>query len=263
MDVCVLASSSSGNAIALRADGATLLVDAGLSARAIGHRLEEIGWPARSLVGMLISHEHRDHCRGVSLLSRRYGTAAYGTAGTFRALEGLWKGGEHLCEIETGVGFDVGPFRCEPFTIPHDVADPAMFVVRSGGFSVGVVTDLGRVTSLVRQKLATTDLAFIEANHDADWLRWGEYPWSVKQRISSQHGHLDNDQAAGLAVELADSGVGHLVFGHLSPNHNKAERVAETVGRALAEAGLSPRVTVVPAKEGTGIISPARLEGDA
>lgn len=255
VDVCVLASSSSGNSIAVRYGEEILLIDAGLSARATERRLDEIGWSSREILGIVLSHEHQDHCRGASLLGRRYGVPIYGTAGTLAALASQWRGDESLNEIENGYSFTVGPFTCEPFSIPHDVSDPAMYIVRCNGRSVGVATDLGRVTSLVRNKLASTDLALIEANHDPDRLRWGDYPWAIKQRISSPHGHLDNEQAAGLAVELADAGVSHIVLGHLSPSHNDVEQVASVIGTALAKANLRPRVTVIAPTERSGIIS--------
>jgi len=255
MDLCVLASSSSGNSVAVRSGESILLIDAGLSARAIERKLDEIGWSSREICGIVLSHEHQDHCRGASLLSRRYGVPVYGTVGTLEALSSQWRGDETLNEIKNGYSFSVGPFVCEPFSIPHDVADPAMFVVRCDGSSIGFATDLGRVTSLVRNKLASTDLALIEANHDPDRLRWGDYPWAVKQRISSPHGHLDNEQAATLAVELASAGVEHIVLGHLSPRHNDVEQVAQTIGRALVETRLQPRVTVIAPNERSGIIS--------
>jgi phosphoribosyl 1,2-cyclic phosphodiesterase len=255
LEVCVLASSSSGNSVAVRFGRRVILMDAGLSAKAIEKRLDEIGWAAEELCGILVSHEHLDHARGASVLGRRYGVPIFGTQGTLEALAKLWRGEEQLVPIENGYPFQVETFLCEPFSIPHDVADPTMFVVRCGGAAAGMATDLGRVTELVRQKLTSTNIAIIEANHDPDRLRWGDYPWAVKQRISSPHGHLGNEQAAELAVELVRAGVEHIVCGHLSPHHNDAEEVARVVGTALLEADLMARVTVVAPKQGTEVFT--------
>jgi len=254
MDVCILASSSAGNAIAVRVGHRVVLIDAGLSARMIEARLEAIGWPPSSLVGIVLSHEHRDHVRGAGVLARRYRIPVYGTSGTLHALTLFWRGGEDLCPIEAGCRFQVADMEFEPFSVPHDVADPAQFVVRNGHASFGIATDLGCVTTLVAQKLATTNLAIVEANHDADRLRWGDYPWAVKQRIASPHGHLDNDQAAELAVRLAEAGVAHIVMAHLSPHHNDVEQVRRTVVAALSAANLTPRLTVVAPQGSTEII---------
>ena len=125
---------------------------------------------------------------------------------------------------------------------------------------MGVATDLGKVTTLVRQKLCTTDVAVIEANHDPDRLRWGQYPWNIKQRIASPHGHLSNEQASRLAVELAASGVRQIVLAHLSPNHNDKESALQSVGAALERAGLEPGVTVVGPKDSAVLIQSLRRE---
>jgi phosphoribosyl 1,2-cyclic phosphodiesterase len=262
MEVCVLASSSAGNAIAVRAGGRALLLDAGLSARVIVQRLADVGWSASDLAAVVLSHEHADHVRGAGVLARRLRIPVYGTAGTLEALASLWRGGEDLRTFEVGLPFHPAgaELQIDPFTVPHDVADPAQFLVRNAEGSLGVATDLGRVTTLVAQKLATADLVVLEANHDADRLRWGAYPWGVKQRIASPHGHLDNAQAAELSVRLAMAGVGHLVLAHLSPHHNDVETVRRVVSAALAAENLSPRLTVLAPNEGTGIITVARGE---
>ena len=262
MEVCVLASSSAGNSVAVRADGRIVLVDAGLSGRAIERRLEEVGWSPADISAVLLSHEHRDHSRGAGVVARRYGVPVYGTEGTLGALASLWRGTENLRPFRTGQAFLIGAVECEPYSIPHDVADPAQFVIRANGASVGIATDLGRVTSLVVGKLMTTSLAIVEANHCADLLRWGEYPWSVKQRIGSHHGHLDNNQAAELVARLAKAGVGHVVCAHLSPQHNTVERVRSVVAAALADANVRPTLTVVAPQQGTGVIPVAPREVD-
>ena len=110
------------------------------------------------------------------------------------------------------------------------------------------------MTSLVVAKLMTTSMAIVEANHCADLLRWGDYPWSVKQRVGSHHGHLDNDQAAELVARLAKAGVAHVVCAHLSPHHNTVDRVRAAIEAALADADVRPTLTIVAPKAGTGII---------
>lgn len=256
MEVCVLASSSAGNATAVRSNHRIVLLDAGLSARLIELRLAAVGWCASDVAAIVLSHEHRDHVYGAGIFARRHRVPIYGTAGTLEALASFWRGDEDLRTIEVGRPFRLhdGELEFEPFAVPHDAADPAQFVVRSGHASIGVATDLGRVTTLVRRKLVTTDLAILEANHDLDRLRWGTYPWSVKQRIASPHGHLDNVQAAELAVRLAEAGVGHLVVAHLSPHHNDVASVRTVMTAALAAGNVTPRLTIVAPREGTGVI---------
>ncbi len=255
MELCILASSSSGNSIAVRADGRIVLVDAGLSGRAIEQRLDAVGWGAESISAVLLSHEHKDHARGAGVMARRYSIPVYGTDGTLEALASLWRGQEDLRPIRPGHSVDLGAIICEPYAVPHDVADPVQFVLRCNGSAVGIATDLGYVPELVTAKLSTADVAVVEANHCADRLRWGDYPWPVKQRIASRHGHLNNDQAAEFVARLANAGVNHVVCAHLSPNHNSRELVDAAVSAALARNGVSVELTVVAAAEGTDVIS--------
>lgn len=264
MEVCILASSSAGNATAVRVQGRIVLLDAGLSARFIERRLAEVGWSAQDVAAIILSHEHRDHVHGASIFARRYSLPIYGTVGTIEALAVFWRGGEDLRPIEVGCAFPVldGELTCEPFAVPHDAADPVQFVLRDGQTSLGIATDLGRVTTLVAQKLATTDLAIIEANHDLDLLRWGTYPWSLKQRIAGPHGHLDNARAAALAVKVSEAGVSHIIMAHLSPHHNDVVRVRAAMTAAFAAGSPTPHLTIVGPSEGTGIIGVSR-EGRA
>ena len=249
MDVCILASSSSGNSTALRINGDLLLIDAGLSGSQIEKRLRDVGWSPADLRGIMLSHEHIDHVRGVGVLARRYGVPVYATAGTLEAASSLWKGTERLRPISVGQPFSVGDAECEPFAVPHDVADPVQFVVRTRQMSFGIATDLGKVTTLVTQKLSGVDLAVIEANHDIQRLRWGDYPWAVKQRIAGPHGHLSNEQAGRLAADLARAGVRHIVLAHLSPNHNDKEQALDAVSEVLATEQMEPKLRAVGPRE--------------
>ena len=245
MDICILASSSSGNCTAIRAGGRLVLLDAGLSGSEVDKRLKLVGWNISEISGVVLSHEHSDHVKGAGVLARRYGVPVYGTSGTLAGASSCWRGSERLREVRVGEPFELAGLRFEPFSIPHDVADPVQFVIRNERMSVGVATDLGKVTTLVAQKLATAEVAVIEANHDVQRLRWGSYPWDVKQRIASPHGHLNNAQAGELAMTLAQAGVKHIVLAHLSPNHNDKDLARREVSAVLAEAGLEPKLTVV------------------
>jgi phosphoribosyl 1,2-cyclic phosphodiesterase len=259
MEICVLASSSSGNATAIRCQSGILLIDAGLSGKEVQRRLEVVGWRVSDVSSIILTHEHSDHTKGAGILARRLGVPVYGTAGTLEALASLWRGGEILRPVSAGTAFELSGFEVEPFATPHDVAEPVQYVIRRDGFSFGIATDLGKVTTLVRQKLRGTDVAMIEANHDQARLRWGEYPWKIKQRIASPHGHLSNEAACLLAVDLAANGVRHIVLGHLSPRHNDRDSALKLVQKALADANLEPEVTVVgPSDESVLVNAPQK-----
>jgi phosphoribosyl 1,2-cyclic phosphodiesterase len=239
MRVIVLGSGSTGNATLVEADGERVLVDAGFSGRDIERRLETCDIPPESVTGILITHEHADHTRGVGVLARRFGLPVHISEGTLRACAPLFRGDEEI-RIYAGVRpFRIGALEVHPFLTVHDAIDPiaVTLVHERTGLKLGVATDLGRPTAAVRASLASCDLLVLEANHDEALLWTGPYPWSVKQRIASSHGHLSNNAAAHLACELNHPGLGCVILAHLSEHCNDGALACDTVGAALARAG--------------------------
>ncbi len=237
LTVCVLASGSKGNAIFV-SDGATaLLVDAGLSAREIGRRLDSRGLTAAALSAILVTHEHGDHVHGVERLCRRYRLPVYLTPGTLRAAAPL----RELAEIhpfDCGRPFQVGTLTVHPFSISHDAQDPAGFTIGSHGSRIGIATDLGHVTAVVREHLRGCRLLVLEANHDPDMLMGGPYPWYLKQRIRGRTGHLSNSESGELLAEIAHPGLEQVILAHLSATNNTPEKALAAAGQALAGTGI-------------------------
>jgi phosphoribosyl 1,2-cyclic phosphodiesterase len=202
--VSVLGSGSRGNAILAVAGNTRILVDAGFSAKALENRLGLLGLLAEEIDGIVITHDHGDHTRGAGIFSRRHGTPVFLTDLTRDACGTLFRGSEDLRTYRAGFPFTVGSMEVEPFLTAHDARDPVAVSVRDmdSGIKLGVATDLGRPTAQVRHALSHCDFLVLEANHDLGLLHQGPYPASVRNRIASSHGHLSNEAAAQLAVEL-------------------------------------------------------------
>jgi hypothetical protein len=135
--------------------------------------------------------------------------------------------------FQPGQPFSIGDIRLNPFTIPHDAADPVGFVFGSEGVRMGFATDLGYITPNVREQLRDLDLLLLESNHDLEMLRDGPYPWSVKQRVLSRVGHLSNDAASAFLAEDYDGQAAYIILGHLSENNNLPELARVAAERAL------------------------------
>ena len=225
MRMAVLGSGSAGNASVLDAPGARLLVDAGLSARQLSQRLEKLGLDPHSLDGILLSHEHSDHTRGLEVFLRKHRIPVYATALTREALQDRCGAHVEWRLFQRGCDFEVAGMTVSSFAVPHDAVDPVGFVCRSrSGARIGIATDLGHVTSLVRESLRGVNGLFVEANYDQYLLESDtKRPWSIKQRISSRHGHLSNAQTAALVEELMEDGLRSVVLGHLSRDCNTPE----------------------------------------
>jgi phosphoribosyl 1,2-cyclic phosphodiesterase len=135
--------------------------------------------------------------------------------------------------FQAGQPFSIGDICINPFTIPHDAADPVGFVLSAEGVRMGFATDLGYVTPNVKQQLRNLDLVLLESNHDLEMLRDGPYPWSVKQRVLSRVGHLSNDAASQFLADDYDGQATYVILGHLSENNNLPELARVAAERAL------------------------------
>jgi len=150
----------------------------------------------------------------------------------------------HLTLIEAGREYRVGHLVVDPFRIPHDTADPVAFRIGVGERWVGVITDLGRPTTLVSQKLASLSVAVLEFNHDVEMLLDGPYAWPIKQRIRSSHGHLSNEQAGTLLAESVGPDLEHVILAHLSEENNSPEKALQSAAQAIHSAQATDRVTL-------------------
>jgi len=239
MEVCVLASGSSGNSVYVASSNTRILIDAGLSAKQIALRLDQIGVVPESINGICVSHEHGDHVAGLRVLQKRHGIPVYSNAGTWKGIMRQPKSHEISSKIfQTGSAFEIGDITIEPFSIPHDAYEPVGFRLHTDEITVGIVTDLGMSTSLVRDKLKGCNAIIVEANHDEDLLREAPRPWPLKQRIRSRQGHLSNIDAARLIIDSATDRLEHVFLAHLSSDCNTPDTALRTVASQLRLDGL-------------------------
>ncbi|NNL77506.1 MAG: MBL fold metallo-hydrolase [Desulfobacterales bacterium] len=230
--VCTLASGSKGNATYISDGETAILIDAGLSGVELNRRLTSRGLAAEHLDAIIVTHEHSDHIRGVGVLSRRYKLPVYINRKTRKASHQL--GRLHAIRpFECGATFHIRNLAIHPFSISHDAEDPAGFTISQNGSTIAIATDLGVVTSLVKEHLKRCDLLVLEANHDPKMLETGPYPWPLKQRISSRIGHLSNLSSKTLLEELQHENLQHVILGHLSEINNTPQKAFEEVAKAL------------------------------
>jgi phosphoribosyl 1,2-cyclic phosphodiesterase len=244
MRICTLASGSSGNSLFIESERTRILVDAGISLRQIGLRLRRLDVDVSDIDAVIVTHEHSDHTAAIPNIGVPVHVA--------RATSHLWHNKVGLLkEFDTDAPFTIKDLSITPFSVPHDALDPVGFSIKSGGGEkIGVVTDIGSVTALVRERLKGANALVLEFNHDNDILLYSHYPWDLKQRIKGRLGHLSNHQAAELLSELAHGGLKHLVLAHLSQVNNRPEVAyasASSVLRKLDE-GTEVQISVAPRK---------------
>ncbi len=260
MRFSVLASGSRGNCCYVETERTRVLIDAGLSCRETLRRLESLHVEAAEIDALIITHEHTDHIRGAGPLARRLGIPVYINGSTYR--QGLRALG-HIpapVVIQTGQTLPIGELRVETFTKCHDAADPIGLAVSCNGCRLGIITDLGRSTRVVEDRLKGCQALIIEFNHDVQKLDEGPYPLFLKRRISGPDGHLSNHQAADLIRILAHQDLGVLVPAHLSNENNLPEIARREAERILEDCGLfRSRVEVSSQGEATPLLDLLRL----
>jgi len=250
MTLCPLFSGSSGNSIYISCGGVKLLVDAGMSAARIEGNLREIGVDIREIDGILITHEHIDHVRGIGVLARKYGLPIYANEGTWNGILLRESGIPLRCvrTFYTGEDFYIGGVNVHPFPIPHDAGEPVGYRFECKGFCCAVATDLGHIDSCWMDAIKGCQAIVLEANHDVEMVNRGPYPSHLKRRILSRKGHLCNEDCAKALVSLCRSGTRAVFLSHLSADNNLPELAYNTVCEALDEAGYEVgrdiRVTV-------------------
>ncbi len=233
MQLCSIASGSSGNCIYVGSDNTHIIVDAGISGRRIEEGLNSIGLKTSELDGILITHEHSDHIAGLGVLARRYGIPMYATKGTIDAIRTMkYLGnipGELFTAIEADTPFTVNDLKVNPVRISHDAADPVAYRIGNGNRAIGVVSDLGKYSDYTVDSFFGVDAILLEANHDVNMLQVGKYPYQLKCRILGDKGHLSNESSGRLLSRLLHNDLKHVFLGHLSQENNLAELAYETV----------------------------------
>ncbi len=237
LGITVLGSGSKGNALCLHSGDTGILIDAGFSGVELRRRLKAAAVPEAAVRAILVSHEHDDHIRGLGVLAKRWGVPVYTSRLTAEAMRDRKKFQEPATLFSAGAAFEVGEFRIEPFSIPHDAIDPVGFVIHWRDLKVGVATDLGHASSLVTHQLRRCDALVLESNHDIGLLQESARPWSLKQRILGRHGHLSNEACIRLLEDVLHEKTRHLVLAHASQDCNRYELVEDSVRRFLAGQG--------------------------
>ena len=243
MNLWVLGSGSSGNAVLVETGRSRILIDAGFAPRVLKRRLAVAGVAPESIEAVVVTHEHTDHMKGVAAAARKWGWTIVSTAGT-RMMCPEWAGLSTILTPRKST-VTVGDFYLETVPVSHDANEPIGVIVTSldEGVRAGIIYDLGHVTESVSRALDKLDILVLEANHDEGMLRAGPYPPSVQRRIAGHFGHLSNRGAAQAATQSIHVGLNNIVLAHLSENCNNPRTALNTVGEALRRARFKGRLT--------------------
>lgn len=245
MEFCPLASGSKGNCLYLRTPKTRILVDAGLSAKATAERLGLLGVKLEDIRAILVTHDHIDHIRGIAALATKFQIPVFANSDTARGILAACRGVLLPFQIfSTGETFSFEDLEIHPFSIQHDTLDPVAFTLRVGTRKLGICTDLGCVTTLVKSHLQTCDYLFVEANHQPSMVHASNRPLIYKQRVLSRQGHLSNEECAELIASVVHENLKHIYLAHLSSECNHPDVALSIVKQRLDNLGVHVDVSI-------------------
>ncbi|OFI48666.1 metallohydrolase [Floricoccus tropicus] len=239
----VLASGSSGNVFYLESPQKKILVDAGLSGKKIENLLSQVDRNIADIDALLITHEHKDHVAGLGVLARKYKFDLYANQETWDAIgESCGKiAPEQKNVFEMGKTLTFGDLDIESFGVSHDAAAPQFYKFMKDGKSFVMLTDTGYVSDRMIGTIENADAYLMESNHDIEILRMGGYPWRIKQRILSDHGHLSNEDGAKAAIDVIGNKTKKIFLGHRSQQNNIKELAHMTMVNTLMQNDIDAR----------------------
>ncbi len=235
---CPLASGSKGNSLYVGTDTTRILIDAGISAKMLLERLKEIDVELESIQAILVTHEHVDHIQGLKTLCRQIGVPILTNLETAKGICNALEIQPRFKIFTTGESFVFGDLEIHPFGVPHDTLDPVAFAINAAGLKLGVCTDLGHVTSLIRRNLEKCDYLVLEANHQPSLVHASSRPAVYKQRVLGRQGHLSNEACANLLLSIFHDGLKHVHLAHLSRECNDPNIALSVVRDLLHAQGL-------------------------
>lgn len=242
MKFSVLASGSTGNAVYVESGDQAFIVDAGLTGKKMEQLFAKIDRDIKKLSGILVTHEHSDHIKGVGVLARKYNVPVFANEKTWQAMTpsvgNIPLDQRFQFNMETVQTF--GTLEIESFGVSHDAADPMFYTFHENGRKLAVITDTGYVSDRMKGIIRGADAFVFESNHDVNMLQMGSYPWSTKRRILSDVGHVSNEDAAIAMSDVVFEKDTHIYLSHLSKDNNMKDLARLSVAQTLQSVGILP-----------------------
>ena len=237
---CSLYSGSSGNCLFVENDNTKLLIDAGVSLKKIEEGLEKLNVDPSSLDGILITHEHSDHIKSLGNLSKKYDLPIYANQKTLNNMEKQIEkiDSKNIHKFKSNKRFSINDIEIDPFSIPHDAADPCGFNIYSNNKKISIATDIGHIENNILKKLEGSLFVLLESNYEPEVLKYTKYPFLLKQRIAGPYGHLSNEDAGKVLSHLVKNGLNTAMLGHLSKESNMPALAYQSVVNEMIANGI-------------------------
>ena len=241
LNFCSLSSGSSGNCYYLSNEFNGILIDAGIPAGTIRKFLKNKGISIQSIMGVLVTHNHTDHIKGLELLTRKNNLPVFTTHKIWKSIVSRQNKNSGITVHEIGLQqkFHLAGFNIEAFPVSHDAPETVGFHICTEDFKITIATDLGHICQTSAPYIKAANLLVLESNYDEKMLMNGNYPHFLKARILSDHGHLGNHQSSTFLAGIVGENLRHICLAHLSNKNNTPEIALQTLQQTFAEKGIS------------------------
>lgn len=230
-----LGSGSAGNCMVIEQANTRLLLDCGFSPNEIAKRLQTLDLKPEKISGILVTHEHDDHAKGAFKFAAKFNVPVWLSHGSLKMCERYMPvaASIQINIIDSHTLFSIEDIEINPYPVPHDAREPTQFTFSDGNYKLGVLTDAGSSTAHIEHILSGCDALVLECNHDLGMLENGPYAWTLKKRVGSRLGHLDNQSAAALLARLDNGKLKHILAAHLSAKNNTADLAKKALSQVL------------------------------
>ena len=238
MKVCLLTSGSIGNAVVIEHEKESILIDCGVSFKKFDELISQTSLDISKVKHILVTHEHSDHIKGVGVTSRKLNLRIWATEKTADAIykRGILKErDQEVNYVEKYKGYEISGFKIIPFPLSHDANDPVGYIIEREGKKVVYITDTGYVSKKVMESVKGANLYIMELNHNVEMLQMCNRPWSLKQRILSDYGHLSNEDGAYVFSKMVSDNTQHVFLSHISQEANRPDLALMTMKETLRE----------------------------
>ena len=255
-----LYSGSTGNSFYVESENTKILVDSGVSMKKLTTALTTNDVKLEDIDAIIVTHEHSDHVQSLGMISSKYNIPVFANEKTWDAMP---KQRDKISDINQKFfvsyeKFEIGDLIIDPFSIPHDAADPCGFNIMNNKDKISIATDIGHMTKEIVDKLDGSSFVLLESNYDPEILKSGKYPYYLKTRILGPNGHLPNEMAGKTIAYLLKGSLKQVMLGHLSKENNFPELAYQTVIEKLIQSNFdenSIRISVASRIEPSKIIA--------
>ena len=240
MKVKILASGSKGNSTLIRTNDIKVLIDVGVNYQYLCSELDKINITPKDIDYVLITHTHSDHIKGLASLVKKTNVKIYISKEMYEEVSKKIPSQNILLYEEPLFLEDL---KIDFIKISHDV-DGVGFIIEDKTSSLVYVTDTGYINEKYFDKMKNKNLYIIESNHDEEMVMEGPYPYILKQRVLSDHGHLSNYTTAEYLTKIVGNKTKKIILAHISENNNTPELALETAKTVLEKNNIHKEIDV-------------------